>query len=71
MSAKAKADQQALTVQQAAKRLGVTPVQLGALIEEGKLRALNIGTGQRKRLRIPSAWVEAFKCRRDGLGNPK
>lgn len=43
----------ALTPKQAARALGVSDKQVRNLIEEGKIVAVNIGTGSRHSYRIP------------------
>jgi len=59
-----------LTVHEAAGQLRVSLQQVRDLIEEGKLRAINVGTGTRKFWRIPVDSFEAFKRKRDSLVNP-
>jgi excisionase family DNA binding protein len=50
-----------LTVQAAARELGVSENQILALIEEGRLFAINVGITARNYWRIPVADFEAFK----------
>lgn len=49
-----------LTVPQVAKRLGLAPNSVYSLVDAGKLRAFNVGAGQRRRIKIFWRDVEAY-----------
>ena len=49
-----------LYVREVAEKLRVTEQHVLDLIEEGKLRALNIGGGSRKFYRIPVPWYQEY-----------
>lgn len=49
-----------LTVPEVARRLGMAPNSIYALVDSGKLRAFNVGAGQRRRIKIWWADVEKY-----------
>lgn len=58
-----------MTVQEAAGRLGVSENQVLKLIEEGRLEAIDVGDGgKRKHWRVPLAAYEKFLADRSSLG---
>lgn len=64
---------QALTIAEAASRLGVSPSHVRSLIREGELPAVHIGSGSAKRrtLRILADDWQAFLARRQPTADPR
>lgn len=61
----------AVTVMDAARELGVSNVHITNLIEEGKLPAIDVGSGSRHFYRIPISGLAAFVARRNTMTNPE
>lgn len=49
-----------LYVSEVAQKLGVTDRHVINLIESGKLKAINVGRGERKFYRVPVNWWEDY-----------
>jgi excisionase family DNA binding protein len=57
-----------LKVQEVAARLAIDGKHVAELIEEGTLRAINVGTRSKKCWRIPMESLQAFIQKRDSRG---